>query len=234
MVRARLHTAGGPGPLPLCLGWVVAFAGRRPSTAGSATGSSRSQRAQPGPSVPPSQSGWSSITRGRAQGGGSGNPSTRPPAPTTRSHGSRTRPPPAEPRPRRLPELEVTGPSSSTVTVHAPGTACGHRYRVPLQATDSTLSDLSQPGEWPWWQVVDHVRVQVVSASRPEWILPFTGLQPAQFRKPVRVAPDWSSPPGTRNRAIATTAPPTVTPASSRNPPGARSWPTAATKATRR
>ncbi len=29
--------------------------------------------------------------------------------------------------------------------------------------------------------------MRVISASRPEWILPFTGLQPAQFRKLVRV-----------------------------------------------
>src|SRR5919112_2776454 len=30
-------------------------------------------------------------------------------------------------------------------------------------------------------------RVQVISASRSEWIVPFTGLQPGQFRKLVRV-----------------------------------------------
>ncbi|GDY33985.1 hypothetical protein GTS_56180 [Gandjariella thermophila] len=29
--------------------------------------------------------------------------------------------------------------------------------------------------------------MQVISASRPEWIVPFTGLQPGQFRKLVRV-----------------------------------------------
>jgi len=29
--------------------------------------------------------------------------------------------------------------------------------------------------------------VQVITASRPEWIAPFTGLQPAQFRKLVRL-----------------------------------------------
>ena len=29
--------------------------------------------------------------------------------------------------------------------------------------------------------------MQVISASRPEWIAPFTGLQPGQFRKLVRV-----------------------------------------------
>jgi hypothetical protein len=35
--------------------------------------------------------------------------------------------------------------------------------------------------------VVDHVVVQVISASRLEWIAPFTGLEPGQFRKLVRV-----------------------------------------------
>jgi hypothetical protein len=35
--------------------------------------------------------------------------------------------------------------------------------------------------------IVDDVRVQVISAARPEWIAPFTGLQPAQFRKLVRL-----------------------------------------------
>src|SRR2546423_4052063 len=29
--------------------------------------------------------------------------------------------------------------------------------------------------------------VQVISAARPEWIVPFTGLQPAQFRRLVRL-----------------------------------------------
>ncbi|MEV5716926.1 transposase family protein [Amycolatopsis mediterranei] len=29
--------------------------------------------------------------------------------------------------------------------------------------------------------------VQVITVSRPEWIAPFTGLQPAQFRKLVRL-----------------------------------------------
>jgi len=29
--------------------------------------------------------------------------------------------------------------------------------------------------------------VQVITASRPEWIVPFTGLEPGQFRKLVRV-----------------------------------------------
>nr|CEL19705.1 Mobile element protein [Kibdelosporangium sp. MJ126-NF4] len=29
--------------------------------------------------------------------------------------------------------------------------------------------------------------MQVITASRPEWIAPFTGLQPGQFRKLVRV-----------------------------------------------
>ncbi|EWC63247.1 Mobile element protein [Actinokineospora spheciospongiae] len=33
----------------------------------------------------------------------------------------------------------------------------------------------------------DHVLVQVISASSPEWIFPFTGLRPAWFRKLVRV-----------------------------------------------
>jgi Helix-turn-helix of DDE superfamily endonuclease len=33
--------------------------------------------------------------------------------------------------------------------------------------------------------VVDHVGVQVISASRSEWIVPFTGLQLGQFRKLV-------------------------------------------------
>jgi hypothetical protein len=35
--------------------------------------------------------------------------------------------------------------------------------------------------------MVDHVGVQVISAARPEWIFPFTGLQPAQFRRLVRL-----------------------------------------------
>ncbi|MFI7650661.1 IS5/IS1182 family transposase, partial [Micromonospora sp. NPDC049460] len=29
--------------------------------------------------------------------------------------------------------------------------------------------------------------MQVISAGRPEWIFPFTGLQPAQFRRLVRL-----------------------------------------------
>ncbi|MBM0257096.1 transposase family protein, partial [Micromonospora sp. 4G55] len=29
--------------------------------------------------------------------------------------------------------------------------------------------------------------MQVITAARPEWIFPFTGLQPAQFRKLVRL-----------------------------------------------
>ncbi len=33
--------------------------------------------------------------------------------------------------------------------------------------------------------IVDHVVVQVITASRSEWIVPFTGLQPGQFRKLV-------------------------------------------------
>lgn len=35
--------------------------------------------------------------------------------------------------------------------------------------------------------VVDHVVVQVITASRSEWSVPFTGLQPGQFRKLVAV-----------------------------------------------
>ncbi len=35
--------------------------------------------------------------------------------------------------------------------------------------------------------IVDHVPVQVISASRSEWIVPFTGLEPGQFRKLVRL-----------------------------------------------
>lgn len=35
--------------------------------------------------------------------------------------------------------------------------------------------------------MVDHVGVQVISAARQEWIFPFTGLQPAQFRRLVRL-----------------------------------------------
>jgi hypothetical protein len=34
--------------------------------------------------------------------------------------------------------------------------------------------------------MVDHGLVQVISASRSEWISPFTGLEPGQFRKLVR------------------------------------------------
>ncbi len=34
---------------------------------------------------------------------------------------------------------------------------------------------------------VDAAGVQVISAARPEWIHPFTGLQPAQFRRLVRL-----------------------------------------------
>lgn len=33
--------------------------------------------------------------------------------------------------------------------------------------------------------IVDHVLVQVISTSRPEWIVPVTGLEPGQFRKLV-------------------------------------------------
>src|SRR5689334_9746344 len=35
--------------------------------------------------------------------------------------------------------------------------------------------------------IVDDAAVQVISAARPEWIHPFTGLKPAQFRRLVRV-----------------------------------------------
>ena len=35
--------------------------------------------------------------------------------------------------------------------------------------------------------MVDHVEVQVISAARQEWIFLFTGLQPAQFRRLVRL-----------------------------------------------
>jgi hypothetical protein len=35
--------------------------------------------------------------------------------------------------------------------------------------------------------IVDHGVVQVITASRSEWISPFTGLEPGQFRKLVRV-----------------------------------------------
>jgi hypothetical protein len=35
--------------------------------------------------------------------------------------------------------------------------------------------------------IVDHGVAQVISASRSEWISPFTGLEPGQFRKLVRV-----------------------------------------------
>jgi hypothetical protein len=31
--------------------------------------------------------------------------------------------------------------------------------------------------------IVDHVRMQVITASRPEWIVPFVGLQPGQVRE---------------------------------------------------
>jgi len=35
--------------------------------------------------------------------------------------------------------------------------------------------------------IVDDAAVQVISAARPEWIHPFTGLKPVQFRRLVRV-----------------------------------------------
>jgi len=36
--------------------------------------------------------------------------------------------------------------------------------------------------------IVEDVSVQVISAARPEWIHPFTGLKPAQFRRLVRLS----------------------------------------------
>lgn len=35
--------------------------------------------------------------------------------------------------------------------------------------------------------MVDQGGMQVISAPRQEWIFPFTGLQPAQFRRLVRL-----------------------------------------------
>lgn len=35
--------------------------------------------------------------------------------------------------------------------------------------------------------IIEDARVQVITAADPEWIFPFTGLQPAQFRKLVRL-----------------------------------------------
>jgi hypothetical protein len=35
--------------------------------------------------------------------------------------------------------------------------------------------------------IIDDAWVQVISAARPEWIFPFTGLTPAQFGRLVRV-----------------------------------------------
>ncbi|GIF73557.1 hypothetical protein Asi02nite_30750 [Asanoa siamensis] len=35
--------------------------------------------------------------------------------------------------------------------------------------------------------VIDDDHLQVISAANPDWIFPFTGLQPAQFRKLVRL-----------------------------------------------
>ncbi|GIM83544.1 hypothetical protein Sar04_12720 [Salinispora arenicola] len=35
--------------------------------------------------------------------------------------------------------------------------------------------------------MADHVVLQVISAASPEWIFPFTGLQPAQFHRLVRL-----------------------------------------------
>ena len=34
---------------------------------------------------------------------------------------------------------------------------------------------------------IDAAGVQVISAARPEWIHPFTGLHPTQFRRLVRL-----------------------------------------------
>ncbi len=35
--------------------------------------------------------------------------------------------------------------------------------------------------------MIEDAGAQVISAARPEWIFPFTGLQPAQFRRLVRL-----------------------------------------------
>jgi hypothetical protein len=35
--------------------------------------------------------------------------------------------------------------------------------------------------------MVNDARVQVISATRPEWIYPFTGLRPAQFDRLARL-----------------------------------------------
>jgi hypothetical protein len=35
--------------------------------------------------------------------------------------------------------------------------------------------------------IVDLGGVQVITAAQPQWIHPFTGLPPGQFRRPVRV-----------------------------------------------
>jgi hypothetical protein len=42
------------------------------------------------------------------------------------------------------------------------------------------------PGVWDV-VILDHVVVQVITASKPEWIPPFTGLEPGRFRKLVRL-----------------------------------------------
>src|SRR5438045_9799548 len=43
------------------------------------------------------------------------------------------------------------------------------------------------PGAGHRVMIVEDVSVQVISAARPEWIHPFTGLTPAQFRRLVRL-----------------------------------------------
>ena len=43
------------------------------------------------------------------------------------------------------------------------------------------------PGVCLWRMVGQDAGVQVITAARPEWIFPFTGLQPVQFRKLVRL-----------------------------------------------
>ncbi|ABW12327.1 hypothetical protein Franean1_2906 [Parafrankia sp. EAN1pec] len=43
------------------------------------------------------------------------------------------------------------------------------------------------PGVGAWGRLVDHVGVQVISAADPQWIFPFTGLKPTQFRRLVRL-----------------------------------------------
>lgn len=37
--------------------------------------------------------------------------------------------------------------------------------------------------------------MQVISSACPEWVFPFTGLQPAQFRRLVRLVPSVAGAP---------------------------------------